>query len=624
MALTYKGKQDANHLTVSISRSTRSSTQQQQAVTQITPDPSPQNEELIVSIQHNKRGGQVEVPATGTTKNTRRRRSSTRVNGGKTKNAPIPKVTESPVSLPPEAAFESSDVFKGTYASTETASSIQSPEQQNEPKGIDQLNVTMPHLESSAPVQEVQHPVPVQELITKEQPEASKVDVDIQSSIAPEATQQTIDMEVAAPESFPLSSAPEPSTTPYFAPEQSFAPPTDLELPSTSPTAPEPSSTPPTAPESSTPPTVPEPSYAPPTAPEPSTLSTTPEPSSTPPTVSEPSSTPPTAPEPSYTPPTVPEPSSIPSTAPEPSFTPPTALEPSSTPPAALELSPPPVATEPSSTPPTVTPTTTSPVNEARVLSPSLVEQENMEPVTVNEPHSLPMTDENPVDIDKTTEPPTEEESMEKPLQASVEALTTEQEMLAESVEDESVPPIQPQLEANARDNSEVQHEEEEVSMEVDNQGEALAATSSSDLPVSSPKDEELVTATQDLQQEEDKPKSSLAHTSSPGKPLQSGEDEPNQGVVSGGGLEAGTVEVDVVVPTVEEDDFSVFSAEAAEAQRLGASSVRANRMSASAKSHRQSDKDNVGSRSRGNSERHERSSLSDTKGTPSDVPTVS
>ena len=55
------------------------------------------------------------------------------------------------------------------------------------------------------------------------------------------------------------------------------------------------------------------------------------------------------------------------------------------------------------------------------------------------------------------------------------------------------------------------------------------------------------------------------------GKP--SGEDELIlQGVVSSSGVEPAGIDADVVVPTVEEDDFSVFSAEAAEAQRLRSS----------------------------------------------------
>lgn len=55
------------------------------------------------------------------------------------------------------------------------------------------------------------------------------------------------------------------------------------------------------------------------------------------------------------------------------------------------------------------------------------------------------------------------------------------------------------------------------------------------------------------------------------GKP--SGEDELLlQGVVSSSGVEPAGIDADVVVPTVEEDDFSVFSAEAAEAQRLRSS----------------------------------------------------
>ena len=55
------------------------------------------------------------------------------------------------------------------------------------------------------------------------------------------------------------------------------------------------------------------------------------------------------------------------------------------------------------------------------------------------------------------------------------------------------------------------------------------------------------------------------------GKP--SGEDESLlQGVVSSSGVEPAGIDADVVVPTVEDDDFSVFSAEAAEAQRLRSS----------------------------------------------------
>ena len=67
----------------------------------------------------------------------------------------------------------------------------------------------------------------------------------------------------------------------------------------------------------------------------------------------------------------------------------------------------------------------------------------------------------------------------------------------------------------------------------------------------------------------------SLAQYEDTGKPpaVSSEDDSFLQGVVSSSGVEPAGIDADVVVPTVEEDDFSVFSAEAAEAQQLRASS---------------------------------------------------